>query len=129
MLFPEKLINLREVGKAEILPFIQSAARFCGDDDAGAATNAILNGCKHFIAYDKEKPLIGYSLEVGKTELFITQAAGKANFDIVEIGLKIIELQATHFKSVAFKTIRRGLIKKAIKRGYKQDGKILRKWL
>ena len=130
MVFSEKVIEVKEVGRAEILPFLQIASRFCGDDlNAEETKKSILKNHMHFIVYQDKKALFGYSLDIGKTEIFITQAAGKADFDIVEIGLKIIEKQAASFKSVAFQTIRRGLVKKAEKFGYKQDGKILRKWL
>ncbi|MFZ6686409.1 hypothetical protein ACO0K0_01530 [Undibacterium sp. SXout11W] len=121
--------NVCQVGRAEILPFLQTAAKFCGEIDPENEKESILKNCLHFVVYEDEKPLFGYSLEVGRTEIFITQAAGKADFDIVDHGLQIIESQARGFKSVAFQTIRRGLVRKAKKYGYLQDGKILRKWL
>ena len=130
MVLPEKItMQVHQVGRGKILPFLQSAARYCGELDADKVTEDILKNCCHFIVYENGKPCFGYSLEFGKTEVFITQAAGKADFDIVQHGLQIIEAQAKCFKSVAFQTIRRGLVKKAKKYGYTQDGKILRKWL
>lgn len=58
----------------------------------------------------------------------ITAAAGSAHVDLIQVGLEIMELQMAGLDSVAFRTIRPGLIRKARRYGDEPaDNNIMRK--
>ncbi len=72
--------------------------------------------------------LVGaYLLKPCGAELFILAAAGRGNLDMTAVMLTIIEAQAAAFDTVAFRTIRRGLAKRALDLGYVRQGDIYRK--
>lgn len=62
--------------------------------------------------------IAAYVVEGFGTELWITAAAGSANFDLTDIIDIAAEKQGANFDEIAFTTVRRGLIKKALEKGY-----------
>jgi len=68
-----------------------------------------------------------YLLRAQGDELFILAAAGRAKFDLTAAITAIVCKQGAQFETVAFRTIRPGLIKKAVALGYVRTGDILRK--
>lgn len=123
------VLTLREVTAAEVLPFVRRAAAFRADQSASAeaAASRVASQGRAFMVYQGEQLVFAYTVQLQGRELFITSAAGSAAFDLVQAGLEIIELQAAGLDSVAFLTIRRGLIRKAQRYGYTQTGNIMRK--
>jgi hypothetical protein len=107
---------------------VVDAARFDHMKRTGEVEKVVENGFG-FIVEQDGKPLFGYTMEVQGTNLFITSASGRASFDIVDVGLKIVEAQADGLESVGFVTKRRGLVKKAQKNGYEIVSYELRKKL
>ncbi|AOJ83791.1 hypothetical protein WS86_24500 [Burkholderia savannae] len=63
-------------------------------------------------------PFLAWSLRAEGSEAFIQVAAGRAGFDLTEFGLALVERQAEGFRSIAFRTRRRGLVKKAMEHGF-----------
>ena len=127
---PTKTLKLSGVGYNEIEPFLLKAALFREPELQLIAviSETIKNG-QHFVLKLNDETVFGYSLVVVDDDVWIMQAAGKAKFDLTDIGLKIIELQSVGYRSVNFRTVRRGLWRKAKKYGYEQQGTIFRKWL
>lgn len=82
----------------------------------GAAACAAKGDC--FVLEQDGVPVLAWSLKVDGDELFIQAAAGRAGFDLTEFGLALVERQAVGFRSIAFRTRRRGLMKKAIDNGF-----------
>lgn len=62
--------------------------------------------------------IAAYVLEGFGKELWITAAAGSANFDLTDIIEIAAAKQSGQFDEIAFTTVRRGLIKKALAKGY-----------
>lgn len=123
------VLTLREVTAADVLPFVRQAAEFRADksEQLEALSQRIASRSRAFMVYQGERVVFAYTVQLQGRELFITSAAGAAGFDIVQAGLEIVELQAAGLDSVAFLTIRRGLIRKAQRYGYAQTGNIMRK--
>jgi hypothetical protein len=119
-------VTVRPATAAEILPFVADAARFDPKTQTGAVQRVARNGSGYVIE-QAGVPVMGYTVEVDGGELFITSASGRAAFDLVKLGLGVIEKQAAGFDSVGFKTMRRGLVKKAQKQGYRIVAYIMRK--
>lgn len=132
MVLPQVRLTLVEVTAAEILPFVRIAAEHRADpaECADAIAARIASRGRAFIVHDGAGAMCGYTVQVQGRELMITAAAGSAHFDLVQAVLEIVELQATGLDSVAFVTVRPGLIRKAHRYGYeKHDNNIMRKWL
>lgn len=68
-----------------------------------------------------------YVLMVRNGQAWIEAAAAHGAVDFTRDGLAVIERQAERLDSVAFQTARRGLVRKAMKRGYRVTGWILKK--
>lgn len=130
MVLPQVILTLVEVTAAEILPFVRLAADRGIEpwECADAIAERIAGRSRAFIFHDGAGAMCGYTVQVQGRELMITSAAGSAHFDLVQAGLEIIELQAAGLDSVAFRTIRPGLIRKARRYGYEPaDNNIMRK--
>jgi hypothetical protein len=125
------VLTLREVTAADVLPFVRRAAEHRADktEQLEALSQRVASRSRAFMVYQGERLVFAYTLQLQGRELFITSAAGSAGFDLVQAGLEIIELQAAGLDSVAFLTIRRGLVRKAQRHGYTQTGNIMRKTL
>lgn len=113
----EKTLTLKPATAAEILPFVERAARF-DTTQGGADLQAIAENGQRFVLCDGEQAIFGYTLETDRDEVTITAAAGRSALDLTAGGLQIIEAQAQGFAHVTFHTIRRGLVKKAARLGY-----------
>ena len=68
-----------------------------------------------------------YLLEVAGKEVFILAAAGHAEIDLCAALDQVVSFQAAGFDSVAFRTVRPGLMKKAAALGYTRHGNVMRK--
>jgi hypothetical protein len=110
------------------LPYVERAAR-AGRVPHGETCEAIAQRGAAFILNDGSADVLGYTIEANGDEVFITAASGAAKFDLIDAILEIVEAQAAGFKSVGFRTVRRGLVKKAQKNGYQIAGYIMRKAL
>jgi hypothetical protein len=127
----QKSITLRPASAAEILPYIEQAARFNSTTEKGIASRIAKTDYAFVIEVDGMQQF-GFTLAVENgTECFITSAAGRSKLDLVEVGLKVIEGQARglNLQSVGFRTCRKGLVKKAQKHGYEVAAYIMRKKL
>lgn len=80
---------------------------------------------------DSGQEIGGYVLRGIDSEIWIQAGAGRAGVDLCDLYEDLILRHGAGFKTIAFKTHRRGLVKKALQRGYKvenlQMGFILRK--
>lgn len=73
-------------------------------------------------------PVAGMILQRQKAEIFVVAAGGNAGFDLsIAMDCAIHQGAMPEIQSIAFQTKRRGLVAKAIKRGYVIDGYIMRK--
>lgn len=74
-----------------------------------------------------------YVLQGHGPEVWIQAAAGSANLDLCDLFDELTRKHGAGFRSIAFKTYRRGLVKKAQERGYvvvsTDDGYTMRKFL
>lgn len=70
-----------------------------------------------------------YLLELKDTEVFILAAAGRADIDLAAAIDQVVTFQAEGFWSIAFRTVRPGLMKKAAALGYTRHGNVMRKWI
>ncbi|WP_039874452.1 hypothetical protein [Herbaspirillum frisingense] len=73
------------------------------------------------------KPVGAYLLEQVGCEVFILAAAGRADIDLTAAIDQVVTFQAEGFESVAFRTIRPGLMKKSAALGYVRCGNVMRK--
>lgn len=80
-----------------------------------------------FKVQHNQKIVGAYLLKTDGSELFILAAAGRAQFDLTAVISAIVCKQAAQFETVAFRTVRPGLVKKAVALGYSKTGDILRK--
>jgi hypothetical protein len=95
----------------------------------------LLSG-RAFQVVDEGGALVGaYVLRGQGTEVWVQAAAGRASADLSDEFDALIARHAAGFETVAFRTYRRGLVRKAIARGYHvarrtdDGGYILRKKL
>lgn len=71
-----------------------------------------------------------YLLELKGEEVFILAAAGRADIDLTAALDQVVTFQAEgRFWSIAFRTVRPGLMKKAAALGYTRHGNVMRKWI
>lgn len=87
-----------------------------------------------FAVFDRRDKVIGgYCLQGHGSEVWVQAAAGSADIDLCDLFDDLIAKHGAGFQSIAFRTYRRGLVRKALKRGYsivaEGDGFILRKYL
>ncbi|WP_041310728.1 hypothetical protein [Herbaspirillum seropedicae] len=68
-----------------------------------------------------------YLLQAMDDEVFILAAAGRADIDMTAAIDKAVCQQAQNFETVAFRTVRPGLMRKTAALGYKREGNIFRK--
>ncbi|WP_419683795.1 hypothetical protein ACN22W_09535 [Burkholderia theae] len=108
-------VTMRPATRDEIARMFAPVDRWMTTGE-GAADCAAKGDC--FVLEQEGVPVLAWSLKVDGGELFIQAAAGRAGFDLTEFGLALVERQAEGFRSIAFRTRRRGLIKKAIDSGF-----------
>lgn len=87
-----------------------------------------------FVVLDNADNAIGaYVLRGEGAEVWVQAAAGRADIDLCDLFDELIAKHGAGFASIGFRTDRRGLARKAIKRGYElvceTEGYILRKTL
>lgn len=106
---------MRPATRAEVTRLFAPVDRWMTTGE-GAAECAAKGDC--FVLEQDGVPVLAWSLKVDGDELFIQAAAGRAGFDLTDFGLALVERQAEGFRSIAFRTRRRGLMKKAIDSGF-----------
>ena len=79
------------------------------------------------VVSDGETILAAYIVAAEGDELFVRAAAGRAQLDLSDVLDALTEAQASRFRSIAFQTQRRGLVKKALEHGYEIAGYVMRK--
>lgn len=122
------VLTMRHCAAADVRDVLMEAERR-GRGEAGDTIARLLPRGQCF-AVEHDGQIVGaYLLEVTGTEVFILAAAGRAEFDMTAVFAVLIEQQAAQFSSVAFKTKRPGLVRKAQALGYVAEGDILRKRL
>jgi hypothetical protein len=73
-----------------------------------------------------------YVLHVKNGQAWVQAAKGEGHADLTRVVLPCIELQADGLDSIGFQTARRGLVRKAVRQGYRVAGfmlvKDLKRW-
>ena len=98
----------------------------------GAMDMATLLRGRCFAVLDEQENAVGaYVLRGQGAEVWVQAAAGRADIDLCDLFDELIAKHGAGFASIGFRTYRRGLARKAVKRGYElvgvEDGYILRK--
>lgn len=118
MVVPTRQVEVRQATAEEILPFIKRACAFAPAGVTIDPAEVIAYGTG-FIAYENGVPFLGYTLEPDGDELVMTTAAGTSSFDLVRALVILTEVHGAKYRSIRFQTIRRGLVRKASKFGYR----------
>ena len=85
----------------------------------GALTmRELLDGVPYLVSDDDGRPVGAYVLRGQGSEVWVQAAAGRADIDLSYLFDDLIEQHGAGFKSIAFSTHRRGLVKKALNRGF-----------
>ncbi len=89
---------------------------------------------RSFVIESEGRPVCAYVIELAGREAFVVAAAGAAHVCLCDLLDDVITAQAGGLDSIAFKTRRRGLIRRALARGYRvaerlENGTIMRKEL
>lgn len=118
---------LKAATAAEIAPYVARSMGF--DTMAGnqGADQLIRNG-QPYLVMREGQAVAGIVVQQDGTELFITAAAGSDSTNLTAALLALVEkVAAGKYRTVAFQTIRPGLLKKAMDEGYEIGGYIMRK--
>lgn len=110
----------------EALPWLKAAERKGRGQGAQSIDELLPRGQCYILGIDGE-PVGAYLLEQVGREVFILAAAGRADIDLTAAIDQAVTLQAAGFESVAFRTIRPGLMKKTAALGYLRCGNVMRK--
>lgn len=125
---PAQKVTLTRLDAATAAAMLAGLEKF---DPRGIATAADLGamtaGGECFALTDDAGAQCIYVIRVRNGQAWIQAAAGHGAADVTALTLPTIELQASHLQSVAFQTMRPGLVRKASKLGYRVTGWILRK--
>lgn len=102
---------------AEILPFVQRASAFVPPGQVLNIAEVLEHGTA-FVACKGGVPFLGYTLEPNGREMVLTTAAGKSDIDLIHALSILLAAHGKEFDSIRFHTIRRGLVRRAMKYGY-----------
>lgn len=112
------MIVVRTCAAAEVKDILQPAISPKTDPHGLHSLDDILStGACHQVLNDGVM-IAAYVLEGFGSELWITAAAGSADFDLTDVIDIAADKQGKQFDRIAFTTVRRGLIKKALAKGY-----------
>lgn len=92
----------------------------------------LLQGCRCYHVEDEKGQVVAaYALRGYDREIWVQAAAGRTDADLCDVLNELIPRHGAGFASMAFRTYRRGLRKKAIERGFwtadNSDGFTMRK--
>ncbi|EOA05777.1 hypothetical protein HFRIS_004943 [Herbaspirillum frisingense GSF30] len=110
----------------EAIPWLEEAERKGREEGGRTLADLIPRGQCYMLGIDG-KPVGAYLLEQVGCEVFILAAAGRADIDLTAAIDQVVTFQAEGFESVAFRTIRPGLMKKSAALGYVRCGNVMRK--
>lgn len=116
----QEKISLRRATAAEILPFVERAARYDTTDGAEDAQSVARRG--GWLFCEAGKPFAGFTVIEREGGLFVTAASGEGRRDLTALILGTLEQAGA--ASVAFQTRRRGLMRKAQRLGYRVAGDV-----
>lgn len=122
----ETFLTFRKCSPAEARPWLEIAERKGRGQGGQSLADLIPRGQCYLLGIDGE-PVGAYLLEQVGGEVFILAAAGKADIDLTQAVDQVVTFQAAGLASVAFRTIRPGLMKKAAALGYVRCGNVMRK--
>jgi len=108
------------------MPWLANAERKGRGQGAQSLDELMQRGQCYMLGIDGET-VGAYLLEQIGGEVFILAAAGRAEIDLTDALDRVVTFQAAGFASVAFRTIRPGLMKKAAALGYVRCGNVMRK--
>ncbi|WP_151446739.1 hypothetical protein [Lacisediminimonas profundi] len=114
-------VRLQEASAEEVLPFVQSAARFDMTDGQQTAQDiAKLGG---YLVIEQGRASAGFTIKVCKPDVWVTAAAGRSRRDLTRIITQAItQYRPDGVQNIIFQTKRRGLIRKAAQLGYQVAG-------
>ena len=119
-------LTFRKCSPGEAMPWLAIAERKGRGQGAQSLDELMPRGQCYMLGIDGE-PVGAYLLEQIGGEVFILAAAGRAEIDLTDALDQVVTFQAAGFGSVAFRTIRPGLMKKAAALGYVRCGNVMRK--
>jgi hypothetical protein len=91
----------------------------CKANPFGAMTmDELLTGQRFLVTDESGEPVGAYVLRGQGAEVWIQAAAGSASVDLCDLFDELVIKHGAGFKSIAFRTYRPGLVKKAQQRGY-----------
>ncbi|KWH51809.1 hypothetical protein [Burkholderia cepacia] len=116
-------LTLREADAETVLPLLAPVAQYDTTGGVDSLERMAANG-RAFVIEQDGAPVCAYLLERHGREAFVTAAAGAAGVCLTDLLAQLIEAQAIGLDSIAFQTRRRGLIRKAIAKGYRVAGHV-----
>ncbi len=91
----------------------------------------LMQGLCYLVYADNSQVIGAYVLQGQGTEVWIQAAAGSASIDLCDLFDDLIAKHGAGFETVAFRTYRKGLVKRALQYGYAiasdADGYTMRK--
>jgi len=126
------VITAKRCAPAEIKNIIAGVLKQQANPFGNLSLDELLNGAC-FTVEDEQGQIGAYVLIGQGSECWVQAAAGSSRMNLCDLFNELIDKHASGFKTVAFKTYRRGLVKNAIAHGYQiaehADGYTMRKYL